>query len=271
MNFLIGLIIALLLIFGLYALCVMGRRGHPDLQALQGWSYAHRGLHGEHYPENSMAAFRRALQKGYGVELDVHLLSDGNLAVIHDASLKRTAGAEVLIEDLRTEDLQNYYLENSLETIPAFSQVLDLFAGKAPIIVELKSERGNYAALVDTAVKQLKDYAGPYCIESFDPRCILYLKKQYPEIVRGQLAQNFLRGKGKAPWAIKLLLTLQLGNFLLQPDFVAYNFADRKNLGNILVRKLWRVQGVTWTLRNRQDYETAKKEGWLPIFEGFEP
>lgn len=263
-----GILIAL---FGLYMLAVMGRRKHPGLKALQGWSYAHRGLHNESRPENSMAAFQAALEHGYGIELDVHLLADGNLAVIHDASLKRTAGADVLIEDLTTEDLKQYFLEGTFQTIPTFREVLQLFDGKAPMILELKAERGNHAALTDTAVAQLSDYKGAYCIESFDPRCILHLKKHYPDIIRGQLTENFLAGKGKLPWAIKFLLTHQLGNFLLQPDFVAYKFTDRKNLGNFLVRKVWGVQGVTWTIKNLRDHETAQKEGWLPIFEGFEP
>ena len=267
MTIILILLIALLL----YILAVSGRRGHRDLAALRGWAYAHRGLHGAGRPENSMAAFRAALEHGYGVELDVHLLADGNLAVIHDASLKRTAGADVLIEDLRTEDLQNYYLDGTFQTIPTFREVLQLFDGKAPIIVELKSERGNFAALTDTAVAQLSGYRGAYCLESFDPRCILHLKKHHPQLVRGQLAENFLSVKSKLPWYIKAMLTWQLSNFLLQPDFVAYKFADRRNLGNLLVRKLWGIQGVTWTLKSDTDYEKAVSEGWLPIFEGFEP
>lgn len=271
MKILFVILAILMVLTLLYVLALKGRKGHRGLQALRGWAYAHRGLHGASRPENSMAAFRAALEHGYGVELDVHLLADGNLAVIHDASLKRTANADVLIEDLTTEDLKNYFLEGTFQTIPTFREVLQLFDRKAPIIVELKAERGNHAALVDTAVAQLADYKGAYCIESFDPRCVLHLKKHYPKIIRGQLTENFLAGKGKLPWYIKAMLTWQLGNFLLQPDFVSYKFADRKNLGNLLVRKFWGVQGVSWTIKSPQDYKTAVEEGWLPIFEGFEP
>ena len=78
----------------LYVLSVRGRTGHPGLHKLHGWKYAHRGLHSEGIPENSMAAFRASLAKGYGIELDVHLMADGNLAIIHDSVLKRTAGVE---------------------------------------------------------------------------------------------------------------------------------------------------------------------------------
>ena len=261
----------LLSAFLLYLLSLSGRKGHPGLKSLQGWSYAHRGLHDARRPENSMIAFRAALNEGYGIELDIHLLKDGNLAVIHDHSLLRTAGVDIAIEDLTTEDLENYRLEETGEKIPTFRQVLELFDGKAPLIVELKAIDGNHGALVDTAMEQLKEYSGAYCVESFDPRCVLYLKKHYPHVIRGQLTENFLKGKGKLPWVIKFLLTHQLGNFLLQPDFVAYKFADRKNLGNFLVRKFWRVQGVTWTLKTAEEQAQAVKEGWIPIFENYKP
>ena len=124
-------------LFALYVLSLRCRRGNPQLQKLRLWAYAHRGLHGKGVPENSMAAFRLALEKGYGIELDVHLMADGNLAVIHDASLLRTAGADVQIEDLTLKDLSKYRLEGTQEQIPLFSDVLKLFDGKAPMIIEL--------------------------------------------------------------------------------------------------------------------------------------
>lgn len=264
-------LILLLILAAAYLLSLRGRSGHPGLPELRRWRYAHRGLHNAQRPENSMAAFHAALEGGYGIELDIHLMKDGNLAVIHDASLKRTAGADVKIEDLTLGELDAYRLAGTDEKIPLFSQVLALFDGKAPLIVELKCENNNYAALCEAAMAMLDGYNGAYCVESFDPRCVLYLKKHYPHVIRGQLTENFLKGKGKLPWVIKFLLTHQLGNFLLQPDFVAYKFADRKNLGNFLVRKFWRVQGVTWTLKTAEEHAQAVKEGWIPIFEGFRP
>ena len=92
-------IVIILILFLLFVLSTMGRRNHPGLEKLRGWNYAHRGLHGNGCPENSMAAFRKALDHGYGIELDVHMLADGNLAVIHDSLLKRTTGMEGRIED----------------------------------------------------------------------------------------------------------------------------------------------------------------------------
>lgn len=272
MKILLIVLVILILLALLYILALMGRRNHRGLPELRSWVYAHRGLHNDSRPENSMAAFRAALEHGYGVELDIHLLSDGNLAVIHDSSLKRTAGADVQIEDLKAEDLKNYCLGSTFQTIPTFQEVLRLFDGKAPIIVELKTSGSNYAALVDTAMAQLSGYPGAYCVESFDSRCIRYLKKHYPQVIRGQLSANFLSGNSYGhPWLLRFLMTYHLCNFLLQPDFIAYKFADRKNLSVFLIRKLWGVQGVTWTIKTPEDHELALKEGWMSIFEGFEP
>ena len=263
--------IVLLFLAMLYIGSVGGRTGHPGIKNLRGWNYAHRGLHSQGIPENSMAAFRASLERGYGIEFDLHLLKDGNLAVIHDSLLKRTTGAEGRIEDLTTGDLKNYHLEGTDETIPTFRQLLDLYDGKAPLIVELKPENGNHAKLAETACEMLKDYPGIYCIESFDPRCVHWLKKNRPKIIRGQLAENFFRSTSTLPGWLKFVLSNSLSHFLTMPDFTAYKYADRKNLSTWICRKLYGIQGVSWTLRTKEEYDIALKEGWIPIFENFIP
>lgn len=261
------LILVAFLLFATYC-----RRGHPGLKDLQGWAYAHRGLHGNGIPENSMGAFRAALEGGYGVELDVHLLKDGNLAVIHDSLLNRTTGQPGRVEDLSTGDLKNYPLEGTGETIPEFMDVLTLFNGQAPLIVELKPVDGNHAQLCEAACNMLATYKGVYCLESFDPRCVAWLKKNKPQLIRGQLTENFLKTRNDLPDYQKFMLTHNLMNLLGRPDFVAYKFADRKDsFTTALCRRLWKAQGVTWTLKTQEEYDTAVKEGWLPIFEGFRP
>ena len=245
----ISVSIILLFLALLYIGSLGGRTGHRGLKDLQGWSYAHRGLHGKGIPENSMAAFRAALDHGFGIEFDLHLLKDGNIAVIHDSLLKRTTGAEGRIEDLTTEDLKNYRLEGTEETIPTFRELLDLYAGKAPLIVELKPVNGNHAKLAETVCNMLQDYPGVYCIESFDPRCVAWLKKNRPQIIRGQLSENFFRSDPKMSLPLKLMLSTLVDNLVTRPDFVAYKFADRKNLSVFLCRKLFRLQGVSWTLQ----------------------
>ena len=265
---LIAIVLILLL---LYLLSLRGRRKHPGLQQFKGWFYAHRGLHNDVRPENSMAAFRAAVDAGFGMELDVHLMKDGNLAVIHDSLLQRTTGAEGRIEDLTADQLTNYQLGGTEQAIPDFRQVLALVDGKVPLIVELKSVSDNYKELCEAACNTLEGYEGPYCIESFDPRCIYWLRKHRPHIIRGQLVEEFTKSKVKVPCILKFCLTYQLFNFLLLPDFVAHKFSCRKTLSNWLVTKLWGIQGVSWTLRTKEQFDTALSEKLLPIFENFIP
>lgn len=268
-----AIVIVLLLLAAIYLLAIRCRSGHPGFQAFQGFNYAHRGLHNKpQVPENSMAAFRAALEKGYGIEFDIHLLKDGNIAVIHDAALIRTTGAEGFIEDLTTEDLKNYRLEGTEEVIPTFRELLDLYAGKAPLVIELKPVGSNHEALVDAAVAQLEGYEGAWCMESFDPRCLMVLKKKYPKILRGFLSEDFVKTDSKMVWPLRFVLTHCLPNFLTVPDFIAYRFDHRRHSPSIAIcRKLWKAGAVTWTLRTPEEHAQALSEGWLPIFENYIP
>ena len=272
MKIVLIIIAVFAVIFILYILALHGRKNHPHLPEMGKWSYAHRGLHDKPgIPENSLAAFRRALHKDYGAELDVHLLRDGGLAVMHDSSLKRTTGAEGRIEDLTVPMLSGYNLEGTTETIPQLCEVLELFNGKAPLIVELKPADGNHKTLCEAVFKLLDNYKGFYVVESFDPRCVLWLKKHRPHVIRGQLAHDFIKEKSGMCGAVDVILTALMANFLTRPDFIAYKFEDRKHLGNILCLKLWKLQGASWTIRTKEDYDTAVSEGLVPIFENFEP
>ena len=265
------ILITAVVLAALYVLSTQGRAGHPGLEGLKGWKYAHRGLHDENLPENSMGAFRAALEHGYGIELDIHLMKDGKLAVIHDSSLLRTAGVDVRITDLTAEELANYPLGGTNEIIPTFDQVLKLYRGKAPLIIELK-EDGNARELVDAAVKAMRGYEGPYCMESFHPKCVYELKKRHPKVIRGQLVMDYFKEEeSPLPNTVKWLITNQVENFLTKPDFISYRFSDRKTFSNLLTLKFWGLQGVTWTLKSQEELEEAVTEGWLPIFEGFKP
>lgn len=261
----------ILILFSMYIFSTKGRTGHSGLKALQGWVYAHRGLHDETVPENSMKAFQLAADSGYGVELDVHLLKDGNLAVFHDTTLDRVTGRSGRIVDLTTAELADYSLNGTAERIPEFTKVLELFDGKVPLIIELKCVN-NCAELCEKVCNALENYDGVYCLESFDPRCVYWLKKNRPDIIRGQLTENYFKSSSvKLLWVLKFCLKNQILNFLTLPDFVAYRFSDRKTFSNTLCRKIWKLQGVTWTIKNREDLDTAKRENWIPIFEGFRP
>lgn len=262
----------LLIVCALAVLATCGRGRNPKAAQLGKWYYAHRGLHGNGVPENSIAAFRKAKESGYGIELDVHLLSDGTLAVIHDSDLGRTTGTSGRIEDLTLEQIQSLRLEGTQEKIPQLFEVLELFGGEAPLIIELKTSHHNCADLCQHVWECLSSYQGLYCIESFDPRCVHWFRKHQPDVIRGQLTENYFKTPGlKVPWLLKFALKHQLLNFLTKPDFVAYRFADRNTWSNTVADKLWGMQRVSWTLRTPDEFHDATSEGWIPIFENFTP
>ena len=250
----------------------MKSRKQAQMLSMGDYYYAHRGYHHEpEAPENSLAAFRLAVLHGYGVELDVHLLSDGNLAVLHDSSLKRMTGHPGVVEDLKESSLPEYYLGNSRETIPSFRQVLDVIHGKIPMIVELKPYQGNAERLCTRVFEELDHYDGAYCVESFDPRVVRWLRKNRPEVIRGQLSMNFYKERSSLSFLQAVAGTELLTNILTKPDFVAYRFADRKHLSNRICLKTGKIQGVSWTLHSREELLQAKKEDCWPIFENFDP
>lgn len=242
------------------------------MKSFDGWLYAHRGFHKKpDAPENSLAAFRRAVEHGYGIELDVHLLKDGTLAVLHDSALKRMTGKTGNVEDLTEKDLPVCFLGKSRETIPTFRQVLDLVNGQTPLIVELKAFGGNDAALTDRACEMLAGYRGLYCIESFSPQVVRHLARHYPDIIRGQLSMNFLKNPSGLSFPAAFIGTFLLHALVSRPDFIAYQFKDRKNPGNRFCLNVLGKKGAAWTLRSEEDLRQALQEGLWPIFERFEP
>ena len=265
-----------------------GRTGHPKLELLRRYRYAHRGFHDKpQVPENSLAAFRRAIERGFGAELDVHLTKDGKLVVFHDSTLQRCTGTEGILEDKTLDELRQLRLEGTDELIPLFDEVLELFGASTgsqqkcgtgpelpphtlPLIIELKTYGGNHEALTQAVCERLDSYRGEYCIESFDPRAIADLRKLRPDTVRGQLSTDFRKNPEEAPKGTAGLLTDLKLDVLSKPDFVAYDFTYKDNPAFLKAVKRG-IQGVSWTIRNMEDLKTAESLGYIPIFEKFDP
>ena len=208
----------------LYLLMIMPRVfGRPDMTPFYGRLYAHRGLHdnGSDAPENSLAAFQKAVDKGFGIELDVQLSKDDIPVVFHDYTLKRICGVEGKVCDFTYEELQQFSLCSSDQRIPRFEEVLKLVDSKVPLIVELKFESPD-TSLCQEADKLLSGYEGLYCIESFNPLGVWWYRRHCKGVVRGQLSDAFLKESDYRRPFYFLLQNLLL-NWLGKPDFVAYN------------------------------------------------
>lgn len=270
---LITILIILAGILVLYLLAIMPKlRRNPGLKDLDGWLYAHRGLHknDSDAPENSLKAFRLAVEKNYGIELDVQLTKDKIPVVFHDYNLKRACGADLKVADCTYEELKQYRLFQSEERIPTFEEVLKLVAGKVPLIVELKIPWGP-GPTCEAAAKLLGAYQGIYCIESFNPFGLAWYRRHYPKVVRGQLSTDFIREKIEGSRFQFFLLKHLLFNFYTKPDFIAYHHVYRTGLSFTLCRKLYRTRAVAWTIRSKEEYAGNLSFYDLFIFENFLP
>ncbi|MBQ0017350.1 MAG: glycerophosphodiester phosphodiesterase, partial [Clostridiales bacterium] len=188
---------------------------------------AHRGLHNETLPENSLGAFENAVKNNYPVELDVRLISDGTVIVLHDDNLNRACGKDKYASSLKKEELKDCKLFGTEYTIPTFEEVLKVIGGKVPMLIEFKQNEGKIGELETKVYDMLKNYKGEYAIESFNPFTLEWFKQHAPHIFRGQLSCFF---KGEKLSLVKKILLKKLKlNKISRPDFIAYKFDELPN------------------------------------------
>lgn len=269
-------IIIIILLLLVYAELIRPNLPRRDISPLMGVDYAHRGLWntndpGENNrPENSLAAFRAAVDKSYGIELDVHLTKDGHLVVHHDDSLKRLTGVDIRIAESTLADIRACHLPNG-EPVPTYDEVLETVAGRIPMIVEVKVE-GNADALSQAVYERMKRYDGPWCMESFAPSAVKWFRVNAPEVIRGQLAFDHA-GKGRTAFLFlrNLGIASMLQNVLSRPDFVAFEAKSVKwhTLSIHLLRQM-KPWFVAWTVRSQADMDKNRSKWDLQIFEKFE-
>ncbi len=256
----------------LYLLLIMPRVfGRPDTAPFEGWLYAHRGLHDNagDAPENSMKAFQKAIDAGYGIELDVQLTLDRIPVVFHDGTLDRICGIRGNVCDFTFEQLQQFPLCKSEERIPKFIDVLNLVDGRVPLIVEYKGETTD-VSVCSVTDPILQSYKGTYCIESFNPLIVAWYRKNRSEVLRGQLAEK-LYSQGTKKSALHFVLEHLLMNFYARPDFIAYNHKHYDNLSRTLATGLYKNISVAYTIKNQKEYEFAKAYFDWFIFDSFIP
>lgn len=261
------ILIVLLLIIGFAILYLIAPNEKRDCSAFRGVMYAHRGLHEPGVPENSLEAFKRARDAGYGVELDVQYTSDGKIVVFHDGTLNRMCGVDRKVADCTFDELQQYRLEDSEERIPLFEDVLNTL-GDVPLVCEIKNHNGNVNdKLCQETYDYLCGYKGIYCIESFSPFLVKWFRDNHPEVIRGQLSCNMK--KEKMNIVIKFMMTQLLVNVFSRPDFIAYRHQDANQPGFRICR-MFKPLLVAWTARGEAEQALAWKKFDSVIFEKYE-
>lgn len=246
-------------------------------RAIPGWltsqPLAHRGLHAARtgLVENTQGAFAAALHGGYGIELDVQLSRDGEAIVFHDLSVERLSFAAGAVGSYTADDLAALPLRGTEDRIPTLKAVLAEVAGRAPLLIELKSFAPRPGPLDRRVADLLEDYAGPFAVQSFNPRSVGWFAKHRPTWIRGQLGQRY-RGAEfpqlSAP--CRFALTHMLFNGVSRPDFIAFDWSALPAPAPGLARRL-NLPVIAWTVKSAEDWTHTKPYADNFIFEGFTP
>ncbi len=255
----------------LYLYLIHPRRKKPDCSPFFHYCFAHRGLHAVQngIPENSLPAFKRAVEAGYGIELDVQLSADGVPIVFHDATLSRMCAIDKRVDTLTLQELKTHSLANTREQIPAFSEVLELVNGKVPLLVEIKMDRMNFE-ITRKIDDLLTHYNGLYCIESFHPAALWWYRKNRPGILRGQLSTHF-NVENHTLDPLQYLLGKMVLNAISRPDFISYNWRFRKDPSLFFCSRLFKAHTAGWVIRSEKELQTCRKYFDMYIFEDFLP
>ncbi|EMG38938.1 glycerophosphoryl diester phosphodiesterase [Desulfocurvibacter africanus PCS] len=244
-----------------------------NIASLLSRPFAHRGLHDlrKGVPENSMAAFRLAVDSGYAIELDVRLLGDGNVVVFHDATLDRMTSRTGYVLALNSGQLSSLSLLGTQETPPLLSDLLNMVRGRVPLYVEIKN--GNRPGRLEQQVLSLLNqyftqYGGSFAVASFNPLVLAWFQRKAPHLLRVQITGNSgLRGL----WLPQRCAAINWPLIAFgQPHALSVAL---NALGGPIVGAC-RCQGkpvLTWTVRTQNDLERAQRFADAYVFEGLRP
>ncbi|MCO4794737.1 MAG: hypothetical protein KC493_13545 [Bacteriovoracaceae bacterium] len=227
---------------------------------------AHRGYHTDTIPENSLASFEKACELGLSIELDVHLLKDGEVVVFHDVTLERMTGVKGKISSCDSKMLKDLKLLESDEHVPLLKEVLDLVKDRVPIVLEIKNT--NYTGTLEDAVcSLLNSYTGRVTIQSFNPLSLIHCKKKAPNRPRGILTSASYEG-------IALYKKWLLNTYLLlprvRPSYIGHQFESLDLLSLKIFRNLKLLPILAWTIKSESDRQLVMGRCDNIIFEAID-
>ena len=237
---------------------------------------AHRGLHDTSggRPENSRAAVKAAVERGYGIEIDVQITSDKRAAVFHDYALERMTGREGLVRERSMQELASIALRGSSESIPDLADVLGLVAGRVPLLIEIKDPDGTFGpdvgSLEGAVARTLAGYNGPAAVMSFNPHSVAAMQALAPGVPRGLVTCAFR----EADWPIPEARRAELAGI---PDYeragASFISHDVRDLDCARVLDLRRSGAgiLCWTVRSAEEECRARAIAANVTFEGYLP
>ncbi len=224
---------------------------------------AHRGLHDGNRKrwENTLSAFKAAVDAGYAIELDVEQSADGEALVFHDEALKRLTGRDGHVHALTARQARKLNIGGTHDRIPLLGEVTDLVAGKVPLVIELKGNPGHDAQLVSAVAKALAGYGGEVAIMSFAHWHVRRFASDAPGVPAG------LTAEGTAPRQLEEHFSMLAHDIA----FVSFNVNELPNPFVTFVREKLALPVITWTVRATADVEATRRHADQMTFEGFLP
>lgn len=238
---------------------------------------AHRGLHNaaKGIVENTAAAFEAAIANGYGIECDLRPAGCATPMVFHDLALDRLIEGQGPLAAHAAPALKRLRYRAAAGGMIDFPDLLDLVAGRVPLLVEIKSEwDAPDAGYLKAIAKSAAAYRGPIGLMSFDPAVVAGIRALAPDVPRGIVSGPF---EGDGWWRERLGAerAFALSNFLesgpAAPDFYAYDVRALPTPVTRFVREVLGLPLFTWTVRTPDERATAARWADAPIFEGYEP
>jgi glycerophosphoryl diester phosphodiesterase len=245
---------------------------HPDFLRKP---IAHRGLHNlnDGAPENSPEAFRRAITRGYGIELDLQCSADGQAMVFHDPDLDRLTGETGLVKNRNAAELQKITLKNGHDKIPTLAEVLALVDGQVPLLIEIKDQDGqlgkNTGPIGQSIAGLLATYQGSVALMSYSPFAVADVTDLLPDLTVGLVTSGFTDPAWSNIPKRQLEDMISISSFDgIGAGFVSHSQDD---LGSQAVARLQSrsVPILCWTIRNPDEEAVARKVADNITFEGY--
>ncbi|MBN9073901.1 MAG: glycerophosphodiester phosphodiesterase [Rhizobiales bacterium] len=234
-----------------------------DLSWLTARPVAHRGYHDMNRTvwENTLPAFARAADKGFTIECDVHLSSDGVPVVFHDHDLHRLANADGYVWQRTADEMGALRVGTTGDHAPRLAEVLDLVDGRVPLVIEIKGTPGHDNGLVAAVASALRDYRGRAAIMSFDHWLIRDFAKDAPGIPGGLTAWGTRDQEIEAHFSM-------LAHGI---SFVSYSLDELPNRFVTFVRERLGLPVLSWTVCNGEGLKKTFAHVDQMTFEGFDP
>lgn len=222
---------------------------------------AHRGLHkGVEIPENSLLAFQNAVEKNYGIELDITISKDNQIVVFHDETLNRLCNVNGNIEEFDYAFLKELKLYETDEYIPLFSEVLKIVDSKVFLFIEIKKHK-NIGVLENILSSLLENYKDKYYICSFEKNILTWFRKNKSVIKRGLIFEPL---NIKFQKYNKLIFLYKY--FKTKPNFISLEYS----LFNSDIHKFCKKKNLfvsVWTIDSKEKYQKVNSLVDALIFE----